>query len=178
MFRHTENRSIARTGSNSLHCKPEPAFDYRWLRLLQLWLCSHYTGQIFASFWKLLRYSLKKYEYYVGVQKLFWNVPSGNRSPICHTICNFPFWFVWGSVVFLLRWKCSDPDHFENLSYTERFTFKSGAELSKAELFCSGAETASKAAFLAWIEVLSGTLSATLHFTIHYCVNTTYENQA
>ena len=51
---------------------------------------------------------------------------------------------------------------------TERSIFN-----SEAEQYCSGAETASKAAFLVWTEALSGTLSATLRFTIRYSVNTT-----
>ena len=57
-------------------------------------------------------------------------------------------------------------DRFRNLSDTERSTFNSGAEQ-----YCSGAETASKAAFLVWTEALSGTLSVTLRFTIRYSVN-------
>ena len=59
-----------------------------------------------------------------------------------------------------------DSDRLKNLSDTERSTFNSGAEQ-----YCSGAETASKAAFLVWTEALSGTLSATLRFTIRYSVN-------
>ena len=59
-----------------------------------------------------------------------------------------------------------DSDRLKNLSDTERSTFNSGAEQ-----YCSGAETASKAAFLMWTEALSGTLSATLRFTIRYSVN-------
>ena len=59
-----------------------------------------------------------------------------------------------------------DSDRLKNLSDTERSTFNSGAEQ-----YCSGAETASKAAFLVWTEALSGTLSATLRFTIQYSVN-------
>ena len=57
-----------------------------------------------------------------------------------------------------------DSDRFKNLSDTERFN-------SRAEHFCSGVETASKAAYLMWTEALSGTLSATLRFTIRYSVN-------
>ena len=53
-----------------------------------------------------------------------------------------------------------DSDRFKNLSDRESSTFNSGAEQ-----YCSWAETASKAAFLVWIEALSGTLSATLRFT-------------
>ena len=48
----------------------------------------------------------------------------------------------------------------------ERSTFNSGAEQ-----YCSGAETALKAAFLVRTEALSGTLSMTLRFTIRYSVN-------
>ena len=59
-----------------------------------------------------------------------------------------------------------DSDRLKNLSDTERSTFNSGAEQ-----YCSGAETASKPAFLVWTEALSGTLSATLRFTIRYSVN-------
>ena len=59
-----------------------------------------------------------------------------------------------------------DSDRFKNLSDTECSTFNSGAKQ-----YCSGAETASKAAFLVWTEALSGTLSATLRFTIRYSVN-------
>ena len=59
-------------------------------------------------------------------------------------------------------------DHFKSLSDTERSIFNSGAEQ-----YCSGAETASKAAFLVWTEALSGTLSAMLRFTIQYSVNIT-----
>ena len=59
-----------------------------------------------------------------------------------------------------------DSNRFKNLSDTERSTFNSGAEQ-----YCSGTETASKAAFLVWTETLSGTLSATLRFTIRYSVN-------
>ena len=59
-----------------------------------------------------------------------------------------------------------DSDRLKNLSDTERSTFNSGAEQ-----YCSGAETASKAAFLMWTEALSGTLSATFRFTILYSVN-------
>ena len=62
-----------------------------------------------------------------------------------------------------------DSDRFENLSHTERSTFSSGAEQ-----YCSGAETALKAAFLVWTEALSGTFSATLRFTIRYSVNIAY----
>ena len=57
-------------------------------------------------------------------------------------------------------------DRFKHLSNTERSTFN-----SRAEQYCSGAETALKAAFLVWTEALSGTLSATLRFTIRYSVN-------
>ena len=49
-----------------------------------------------------------------------------------------------------------DSDRLKNLSDTERSTLNSGAEQ-----YCSGAETASKAAFLVWTEARSGTLSAT-----------------
>ena len=59
-----------------------------------------------------------------------------------------------------------DSDRLKNLSDTERSTFNSGAEQ-----YCSGAETASKAAVLLWTEALSGTLSETLRFTIRYSVN-------
>ena len=59
-----------------------------------------------------------------------------------------------------------DSDRLKNLSDTERSTFNSGAEQ-----YCSGAETASKAAFLVWTEALSGTLSATLRFAIRHSVN-------
>ena len=59
-----------------------------------------------------------------------------------------------------------DSDRFKNLSDTERSTFNSGAEQ-----YCSGAETASKAAFLVWTEALSGILSATQRFTNRYSVN-------
>ena len=59
-----------------------------------------------------------------------------------------------------------DSDRLKNLSDTERSTFNSGAEQ-----YCSGAETALKAAFLVWTEALSDTLSATLRFTIRYSVN-------
>ena len=59
-----------------------------------------------------------------------------------------------------------DSDRFKNLSDTERSTFNSGAEQ-----YCSGTETASKAAFLVWTEELSRTLSALLRFTIWYSVN-------
>ena len=59
-----------------------------------------------------------------------------------------------------------DSDRFKNLSDTERSTFN-----NKAERYCSGAETASKAAFIVWTEALSATPSATLRFTIRYSVN-------
>ena len=59
-----------------------------------------------------------------------------------------------------------DSDRLKNLSDKERSTLNSGAEQ-----YCSGAETASKAAFLVWTEALFGTLSATLWFTIRYSVN-------
>ena len=59
-----------------------------------------------------------------------------------------------------------DSDRFKNLSDTERSTFNSGAEQ-----YCSGAETALKAAFLVWTDTLSGTLSVMLRFTIRYSVN-------
>ena len=59
-----------------------------------------------------------------------------------------------------------DSDRLKNLSDTGRSTFNSGAEQ-----YCSGAETASKAAFLVWTGALSDTLSATLRFTIRYSVN-------
>ena len=59
-----------------------------------------------------------------------------------------------------------DSDRCKNLSNTERSTFNSGVEQ-----YCSGAENASKAAFLVWTEALSGTLSATLRFTTWYSVN-------
>ena len=59
-----------------------------------------------------------------------------------------------------------DSNRFKNHSDRERSTFNSGAEQ-----YCSGAETASKAAFLVWTEALSDTLSATLRFTIRYSVN-------
>ena len=59
-----------------------------------------------------------------------------------------------------------DSDRFKNLSDMERSTFNSGAEQ-----YCSGVETASKAAFPVRTEALSGTLSATLRFTIRYSVN-------
>ena len=54
-------------------------------------LCSHCTGQVFAPFQKLLRYSVNKNECCVTVQKLFRSFPSMNRSPIRHTICNALF---------------------------------------------------------------------------------------
>ena len=63
-----------------------------------------------------------------------------------------------------------DSDRLKNLSDTERSTFNSGAEQ-----YCSGAETASKAAFLVWTEALSDTLSSTLRFTIRYSVNIAWE---
>ena len=63
-----------------------------------------------------------------------------------------------------------DSDRFKNLSDTERSTFNSGAEQ-----YCFGAETTSKAVFLMWTEVLSGTLSATLRFTIWYSVNIAFD---
>ena len=56
-----------------------------------------------------------------------------------------------------------DSNHFKNLSDTERSTFHSGAEQ-----YCSGAETASKAAFLVWTEAVT---SATLRFITRYSVN-------
>ena len=59
-----------------------------------------------------------------------------------------------------------DSERFKNLSDTERSTLNSGTEQ-----YCSGAENASKAAFLVWTEALSGTLSGTLRFTIQYSVN-------
>ena len=60
-----------------------------------------------------------------------------------------------------------DSDCFKNLSGdTERSTFNSGAEQ-----YCSGAENASRAAFLMLTEALSGTLSATLSFTTRYSVS-------
>ena len=62
-----------------------------------------------------------------------------------------------------------DSDQFKNLSDTERSTFNSGAVQ-----YCSGAENASKAAFLVWTEALSGTLSTTLRFTTRYSVNIAY----
>ena len=66
-----------------------------------------------------------------------------------------------------------DSDRLKNLSDTERSTFNSGAEQH-----CSGAETASKVAFLVWREALSGTLSATLRFTTRYSVNIALELRA
>ena len=63
-------------------------------------------------------------------------------------------------------------DRFKNLSDTERSTFN-----SVAEQYCSGAETASKAAFLVWTEALSGTLCETLRFTIRYSVNLALHHQ-
>ena len=64
-----------------------------------------------------------------------------------------------------------DSDRFKNLSDTDRSTFNSGAEQ-----YCSGAETASKPAFLVWTEALSSTLSVTLRFTIQYSVNIAFVN--
>ena len=58
---------------------------------------------------------------------------SKDHLPVTRFRCNF-----CSDKVFRL-----DSDRFKNLSDTERFTFNSGAEQ-----FCSGAGTASKAAFL------------------------------
>ena len=60
----------------------------------------------------------------------------------------------WGSVVISAPIKVFrlDSDRFRNLSDTERSTLNSGAEQ-----YCSGAETASEAAFQVWTEALSGT---------------------
>ena len=87
----------------------------------------------------------------VAEQKLFRSVPSVNTSPIRHTICNGSLLISKdhlpkrGSVAIFAPMKVFrlDSDRFKNLSDTERSTFNSGAEQ-----YCSGAETASKAAFL------------------------------
>ena len=55
-----------------------------------------------------------------------------------------------------------DSDRFKNLSDKERSTFN-----SEAEQYCSGAETASKAAFLVRTEALSGTFcDGPFHYTV------------
>ena len=76
---------------------------------------------------------------------------------------------VWGSIAISAPIKVFklDSDCFTNLSNTELSTFNSGTEQ-----YCFGGEPASKAGFLVWTEVLSGTLSATLRFTILYSVDT------
>ena len=56
-------------------------------------------------------------------------------------------------------------NRFKNLCDMERSSFNSGEEQ-----YCSGADTASKGAFLVRTETLSSTLSAMLHFTIPYRV--------
>ena len=61
-----------------------------------------------------------------------------------------------------------ESDRFKSLFNTERSTFKSGAEQS-----CSEEETASKVAFLARTEALSGGLSALFHYPVqceHYLI--------
>ena len=132
---------------------------------------------IFAPFQKLLQYSVNKNQYSVAVQKLFPGVPSVIRSPIRHTTCNAPFSFegiIRGSDAISAPIKVFrlDQDRFKTLFDTEGSTFN-----SRAEQFCSGAESASKATFLLGTEALSGpvsgTLSSTLRFTTRFSVNTT-----
>ena len=88
----------------------------------------------------------------VAVQKLFRSIPSVNRSPIHHTICNARALSIQkdhlplrGFVAISAPIKVVrlDSDCFKNLSDTERSSFN-----SEAEQYCSRAETASKAAFL------------------------------
>ena len=98
-----------------------------------------------------------------------------------HPLCNLqPSLLIWkdilpkgGSVAISAPTKVFrlDSDRFKNLSDTECSTFNNGAKQ-----YCSGAETASKAAFLVWTEALSGTLSATLRFTIRYSMNIAFVN--
>ena len=90
-------------------------------------------------------------------------------------IAVFCFLFIWkdnlpkrgsGAISAPIKVFRLDSGRLKNLSDMERSTFSSGGEQ-----YCSGAETASKAAVLVWTEALSGTLSATLRFTIRYSVN-------
>ena len=106
----------------------------------------------FTPFQKLLRYSVNKNRCSVAMHELFRSIPSVNRSHIRHTICNTPsdlkgsftntrlISVAISAPIKLFR---LDSDRFKNLSDIERYTFNSGAEQ-----YCSGAETASKAAFL------------------------------
>ena len=92
--------------------------------------------------------------------------------PLCNLQCSLLIWKDYlqkrGSVAIsaLIKVFRLGSDCFKNLSNTECSTFNSGAEQ-----YCSGAESASKAAFLVWTEALSSTLSAMLRFTVWYSVN-------
>ena len=77
------------------------------------------------------------------------SVPTMNRTPVRHTICNTSFSFTnhlpkQSSLAISAPIKVFrlDSGRFKNLSDTKRSTFNSGEEQ-----YCSGADTASKAAF-------------------------------